>query len=485
MNKIELPLALYSVESAKKIDECLGEGYALMCRAGSAAFNQLRLLWPQAHSIAVCCGKGNNGGDGFVLAKLAKEQGLKVTVYHEADSVSEIAHTAKADWLKAGGSILPFPDQFSEEVIVDALLGIGAYPPLSAQLQQLIRIINQSGKPILALDLPSGLNADTGSAFEEVVQACATITFIVMKIGLVSGMSAEVVGALYFDSLAVKTADYVEIKPSAKRLCYVDVIQHLPPRKLSAHKRDHGHLCIIGAGQNHYSGAVALSANAALRAGAGLVSLVVAPESLACLQAPIEAMCYGVAHPRQLSILLDNASAVVVGPGLSQAPWGKKFFHQAALANKPTVIDADGLNWLAKYPFKREDWILTPHPGEAARLLGCSNKVVQQNRLAAALALQRQYGGVVVLKGAGTVIVDETQVYIQAEALPGLATAGSGDVLAGLIGSLLAQGLSLNHGAQIGVSVHAQSAKQEQAKGMRGMLASDLFLPIRDFLNPP
>jgi NAD(P)H-hydrate epimerase len=196
-------------------------------------------------------------------------------------------------------------------------------------------------------------------------------------------------------------------------------------------------------------------------------------------------MCYGPSDPQAILELVNKATVLVIGPGLSLTPWGKAFFDKTIGLHKNKVIDADGLNWLAQNPQKSSHWILTPHPGEAARLLNQSTCDVQKNRFQAARALKEKYGGVIVLKGAGTIIIDEDDTLtLQEGGFPVLATGGTGDVLAGLIGGLLSQGLSLSLAAKIGVSVHANAAKHQQEKGERGMLASDLFLSLRSLLNP-
>lgn len=489
----ELPLALYASAKVRELDRFAIEtipiaGYALMCRAGQAALNTLQANWPNVTSIDVCCGPGNNGGDGLVLARLAKLKGLNVRVFcikqSEEKPFSEEMKQARADWLALNEEIISYEGQtFTADVIVDALLGIGAHLPLAVEFQQIIQAINQSQRPVFAIDIPSGLNADTGY-FEQVVKASATITFIGMKLGLVSANAIDIVGELFFDDLGVDT-NAASIQPDALRLDYNALISQVPKRRLSSHKGDNGHVCVIGGGQSGYSGAVCLAGEAALRAGSGLVSAVVAPESLSLLaRGPSELMCYGLADPKSLPNLLDHATLIVLGPGLSQSKWAEQFFTVTLKTTKPLIVDADGLNWLAKYPQNREQWILTPHPGEAARLLGCSTQEVQGNRIEAAKAIQRKYGGITVLKGAGTIIYDGHNLFVNIGGFPALGTGGTGDVLAGLIGGLAAQGLSLLLAAQLGVSVHSLAAQCEQSLGARGMLASDLFLHVRSLLNP-
>lgn len=489
----ELPLALYTSEKLRKLDQFAIEnipvtGYALMCRAGEAALEVLEAYWPNATSIDVCCGPGNNGGDGLVLARLAKLKGFTVRVFCVKQSQEKLfspeMKQARQDWLALGGEIISFEGQmFAADVIIDALLGIGARVPLATEFQQFIQAINQSQRPVFAIDIPSGLNADTGY-FEQAVKARATITFIGMKLGLVLADAMDMVGELFFNDLDVET-DAASIQPDALRLDYNKLISQIPKRRPSSHKGDNGHVCLVGGGQSGYSGAVCLAGEAALRSGCGLASAVVSPQSLPLLaRGPSELMCYGWEDPAPLANLLERATLIVLGPGLSQTKWGEQFFAATLKTTKSLVVDADGLNWLAKYPQKRQQWILTPHPGEAARLLECSTKEVQSNRIEAAKAIQKKYGGITVLKGAGTIVFDGSSLFVNVGTFPALGTGGTGDVLAGLIGGLAAQGLSLLLSAQLGVSVHSLAAELEQSLGERGMLASDLFLHIRSLLNP-
>lgn len=489
-----LPLALYRGQEVKKLDSLAIadeklSGYQLMCRAGMSALACLKERFPFVKEITIFCGKGNNGGDGFVLARLAKEQGIKVNVFdlRPPNETSPIeAEEARRDWQTQGGKISVFTgDPLQGDLIVDALLGTGAKAPLPAEMINAIKAINQSGIPVLAIDLPSGLQADTGMSLGEVVNADITLTFIGLKVGLYLKDAVDFVGEIIFDSLDISEALYEKVAPCAWRLDYEKAINALQKRKRSSHKGDFGHVLIIGGGQLGYSGAPALAGEAAMRAGAGLVSAIVSSECLPLLaRSPKELMCYAPTDPKECIPLFSRATVVVAGPGLSQNSWGERFFQAALTLQKPLVLDADALNWLAKTPLKSANWVLTPHPGEAARLLNQSIEVVQADRIQAALALQQRYGGVIVLKGAGTVIAAPSgKIFINEGGIPALSTAGSGDVLAGLIGGLLAQGLNTTEAALLGVSVHSQAALIEQSMGERGMVASDLLLHCRSLLN--
>lgn len=489
-----LPLALYRGQDVKKLDSLAIaqeglSGYTLMCRAGMAIWQVIQTHWPHAKAITVFCGHGNNGGDGYVLARLAHEHGVSVRVYNvtaAGEHPSQEAEQARQDWLKVGEIVLyqGEPLQGKSDLIIDALLGTGAKSPLSPPILHAIQQINQSGLPILAVDLPSGLQADTGAQLGAAVKANVTLTFIGIKVGLILHEAAEYVGELLFASLDINQALYSQIKPCAWRLAHSQAMSALKPRARNAHKGDFGHVVVVGGGQTGYGGAPLLTGEAAMRTGAGLVSAVVAPECLPLLsRSPRELMCYAPRKAKECTALLERASVLVVGPGLAQNAWGQHFFQAIMMAAKPKVVDADALNWLAQMPQRSENWVLTPHPGEAARLLKRTVAEIQQDRLQAATALQQRYGGVVVLKGAGTIIASKDDIVIHPGGFPALATAGTGDVLAGIIGGLLAQKLSLMQAAVLGVSVHAQAAIIEQSFGERGMIASDLLLHIRSLLN--
>lgn len=291
---------------------------------------------------------------------------------------------------------------------------------------------------------------------------------------------------LVFDHLGTEEAISESIEPAAYRLDYEKLKHTIPVRRMSSNKGSQGHVLIIGAGEMQYGGSVCLSGGAALRAGAGLVSVIVAPESyVRSSHAPPELMITTAEHPKGFESLFNHASVLILGPGLSHSEWAREWFHYAISSTLPMVIDADGLNWLAQFPQLVPQAVLTPHPGEAARLLATTVDAIQQDRIAAAKALQSKFGSVIVLKGAGTVIVDKAQrISVMAGGYPGLATGGTGDVLAGVIGALIAQGMSVLEASELAVCVHAIAASKEQRKGIRGMIASDLLPNIRSLLNP-
>jgi NAD(P)H-hydrate epimerase len=261
---------------------------------------------------------------------------------------------------------------------------------------------------------------------------------------------------------------------------------YLTPRQRDSHKSLFGHVLVVG-GERGFAGAPRLAAEAALRIGAGLVSVATRPEHAGSLTAERpEVMCHGITRLKMLTVLLNRATLVVVGPGLGQSSWAKKVMKCVIKSKKPLVMDADALNLLAQSPFYYANWVLTPHPGEAARLLQTTNDMVQSDRLAAVRALQKKYGGICVLKGKGTIVAADGSALALCEAgNPGMATAGMGDVLSGVIGGLAAQGIPLPIAAKLGVLLHATAGDLAAAeKGERGMIASDLVPYLRRLVNP-
>jgi len=485
-----LPRSLYRAEQVRELDRIAIEeqgipGAILMARAGQAAFAFLQQRWPQARSVGVLCGIGNNGGDGFIVARLAHEAGYLVRVWQvgDVDRIHGDALTARQQMQAAGLIAEDFAaaDFSTVDVLVDGLLGTGLKGEVDGRWQQAIEAMNHAranGNGVLALDIPSGLHADTGRILGNAVQADACITFIGLKLGLFTGQGPAMCGTLHFDDLTVPAAVYAQLKPVAHRLSWDQFT--LLSRNPTAHKGDFGHVLVVG-GDQGMSGAIRLAGEAALRTGAGLVSVATRATHAALISAARpELMSHSVETASALILLLKRASVLAVGPGLGQGEWGRILFSVLLESPLPMVVDADALNFLAAEPVYRDNWILTPHPGEAARLLGQTVEQVQSDRLAAATALQQKYGGVAVLKGAGTVVVDPAgEAVICNEGNPGMASGGMGDVLTGVIASLLAQGYSLDKAARQGVCLHAHAADVAAQDGQHGLLASDLFPIMR------
>jgi NAD(P)H-hydrate epimerase len=497
-----LPEALYRAADTRAADLRAASkhglaGGVLMERAGGTAFALLRERFPRARRITVVCGPGNNGGDGYVLARLAKEAGLTVVVLSPADSagLKGDAATARAAWSKAGGAVQSFAVTALEacDVLVDALFGTGLERPPEGEWRTAIEAMNASGRPVFAMDIPSGLHADSGRELGVAVRAALTLSFIGLKAGLFTGQGQEYSGLILFDDLGVPDALFTGVTPQARRITQRNLHGLLAPRARHAHKGDAGRVLVVG-GQPGMPGAVRLAGEAAYRAGAGLVVLATHPTHAGLISAARpELIAYGVNDAPAIQPLLAGACvehgrstyALAVGPGLGQGEWGRALWQAVLAADKPLVVDADALNLLAAQPITRADWILTPHPGEAARLLGVSVADIQSDRFAAARAIAQRYGGVCVLKGSGTLIAAHADqpLWLCDRGNPGLATGGSGDVLTGAIAALIAQGLTPIEAARLGVWAHASAGDRAVANGERGIMASDLLVPLREAIN--
>lgn len=489
-----LPVEIYSAAAVRAMDRHAIEqagiaGYTLMQRAGAAALAVLRRHWPGASRVAVLCGAGNNAGDGYVLARLARDAGLEVRVFAIGESARLAGDAARAfaDFASAGGEAAAFGAESlaGVDVVVDALLGTGVDRPVTGAFRGAIEAVNASGLPVLALDIPSGLDADTGLPQGVAVRATRTITFLSLKSGLFLGEAPEHTGALDFDGLDVSAETREQFTPVLRRTTEALLAEALPPRRPASHKGDHGRVLIVGGFA--MPGAAALAGEAALRTGAGLVTVATGAGSRdAVVGARPELIVHAIAAPSQMAALRAAASATAIGPGLGLDEAAKQAMDAALAGDRPCVIDADALTLLARTPRRRDDWILTPHPGEAARLLGTDSATVQRDRPAAARAAAERYGGVCVLKGAGTLIQAPGEIpWICDRGGPAMATAGSGDVLTGIIAALLAGGREPGLAAAAGVLLHALAGERAARGGTRGMIAGDLIVELRVLAGSP
>jgi ADP-dependent NAD(P)H-hydrate dehydratase / NAD(P)H-hydrate epimerase len=489
-----LPIELYRAAQVRALDRAAIDGfgisaYSLMQRAGQAAFNLLRTCWPQARRILVMAGTGNNGGDGYVVAQLAREVGLDVRVVQCGDvgRIRGDANRARDAYLTAGGEIVSFinGELPPADVIVDALLGTGLQHEVREDLKVAITAINAHCAPVLAIDAPSGLQSDTGMPLGAAVMASYTISFIGLKRGLYTGVAADYTGSICFDDLGVPSEVYRHQRAAAYRLDLAQFSDLLAPRARASHKGYFGHVLVIG-GERGMGGAPRMASEAAARLGAGLVTIATRAVHASTVNAVRpELMAHSIEKPAELTPLFKRATVVAIGPGLGQTDWSRSLLRAALQSDAPKVIDADGLNLLALTPERREDWVLTPHPGEAAKLLGTDTATIQQDRFAAAEKLHERYGGVCVLKGVGTLIHSTERIAVCTAGNPGMASGGMGDVLTGVIASLLAQGFSSQQAAEVGVCLHATAADCAAADlGERGLLATDLFDYLRRLVNP-
>ncbi len=487
------PGAIYTAAQVRELDRraievCGIPGYELMTRAGHAIADAIRELWPAAKSITVLCGPGNNGGDGYVCARVARARGLEARVLSlvAPATLAGDARRACEDFHAAGGRSVPFEAAAIEgEVIVDAIFGIGITRPVADVYARAIEAANASGRPVLAVDLPSGLDADRGQPHGIAIRADATVSFIGRKLGCYLGAGPDLAGSRRFADLDVPPKAAEGVSAAARLIGPDSVRAALPPRARTAHKGRYGHVLVIG-GAPGMGGAARLAGEAALRAGAGLVSIATHPASAALAAARPELMVSVLDDPRGLAPLLERASIVAVGPGLGRDDWGRAMLEAALRADRPAVVDADALNLLAVDPRRREDWVLTPHPGEAARMLGVDAAQVQADRLRAAREIQQRYGGTVVLKGAGSIVQTPGSVpAICDRGNPGMAVAGMGDVLTGVVAGIAAQCRDLPIAAAAAVYAHAEAGDRAARAGERGLLALDVIGELRACVNLP
>jgi hydroxyethylthiazole kinase-like uncharacterized protein yjeF len=484
---------------AAKIAGC--NMFELMQRAGVAALQVLTQEWPNAQNILVVAGNGNNAGDGYVLAKLAKQQGIDVVVVCQQPERKLMADAkkAQAEWQKVGGSTLEFtePNYSQYDVLIDALLGTGVTGEVKTTFQSVIQQINQTGTPVLSIDLPSGMQANTGQALPLCVKADVTVTFVATKPGLVSGIGKEFCGKLIFADLGVGK-EFFGIARSEAQLVDWAMLQPLQTRPIHSHKGSFGKLLCIGGNQG-MAGAIRLSAESALRCGVGLVKVYCHESSAMGISAGRPEIM--LTH-KELEEALDWCNCIVVGPGLGQDAWANQqfssLFKYLKHHPKPLVIDADGLNLLAAV---KDDatmhntlahlpaLVLTPHPGEASRLLNCNIAKIESDRYVSSQHIAQKYHSICVLKGAGTVIQaheshQEQRRFVCKGGNPGMATAGMGDLLTGVIGAFLAQGFTSQKAAVYGVCAHAEAGDRVAIQyGQRGMIASELLQPLRAIVN--
>jgi NAD(P)H-hydrate epimerase len=493
------PTAIYSAAQVRALDAFEIEkrrvpGYTLMTRAAEGALKILRARWPQARRVAVVCGAGNNGGDGYVLARLAQTAGLEVLVLAATppDKLGGDARRAHDDWLAAGGRAHPFAaDALSGcDLIVDGLLGTGFRRPARGETLKVIRAINAARRPVLALDVPSGVDADSGAIEGEAVRADLTLSFVGLKSGLFLGAGPEHAGVVLLDDLGVVTPAQPEFAPLLMRIDESELAAALPPRPREAHKGSSGRVLIVGGGPG-MPGAVRMAAMAALRVGAGLVTVAAAEQNLTAVTGAHPELIYlPVSMDTNLEATLRAADVIAIGPGMGTGDFGRRQWTQLLRARpSAVVVDADALNLLAQEPVSLPaGWILTPHPGEAARLLGLETRTVQADRLAAVRALHAKYGAICILKGAGTLVASgETgavEIHICDRGNPGMATAGMGDVLTGVTAGLRAQLADGALAARLAVLVHALAGDSAARGGQRGLIASDVLSELRGWVNP-
>ncbi len=469
----------------------------LMETAGRAVAEVAREM-ANGGSVAVVCGPGNNGGDGFVVARVLRAHPLEAVVYLAVPraKITGDAATHLAILERAGGvvrmidtatELAELADEITHAaVVVDALFGVGLARPIEGHHADIVAVINR-GAQRLALDIPSGLDADTGKVLGVAVTADRTATLAAHKVALVTSPGFAYCGQVTACDIGVPPGLLATQGVRAGLVEERDVSGWLPRITPLDHKGTRGHVLVVG-GSPGMRGAGRLAAMAALRAGAGLVTLAAEGELTADDSIMTRQITEG---PDSIVELLEGKAAVVIGPGLGKSESAARWVGDVLAVGVPAVLDADALNLIAgvtgALAKAHGPIVITPHPGEAARLLGSTTKEIEADRLAAARALAVQTRAVVVLKGARTIVCDGTLAddycSINSSGGPALGTAGSGDVLAGVIGALLAQGLSASDAARAGVYVHGRAGDALAVlHGERGMISSDLPMGVAGIL---
>lgn len=497
-----LPLQVFSSSEIRYIESQYAAGhnghcYDLMEKAGQAVFAQLLRYVPAPSEVWIFNGRGNNGGDGYIAAACLKMHNIphRVFALGEPREGSE-ACTAFRYYQSMNGKVefeLPSPNDTPPDAIIDALLGTGIESSPREPASSWILFVNRCNCFTLAVDLPSGLNADTGEVPGECVSADVTVCMLGLKPGLLTGEGVDFAGEVVFEWLGIDAAkfyDHTKAEKLPKLPCrrrgYEDIVDELPVRVPSSNKSDSGKVLII-AGSAGMGGAAILCGEGALRSGAGLVKVALDRVNLSALNAVRpELMSVDVDDEDAVEQALDWAEVVAIGPGLGRE---QRTVRMLGLLNGhptlPQVCDADALYFFKDdllEPSVRR--VITPHPGEAARLLECSPEEINRNRLEAAFELQRLFQGVVLLKGAGTVICDGKRFTIINEGSAAMATGGMGDVLTGVIAALIAQGLSVQQAAVCGACLHGRAGQMAgEEGGMIGTLPSDLLPQLRSLVN--
>lgn len=492
-----LPVKIFTSAQVRAIEKAYasehnGHCYDLMERAGGALVENLLANCATPSEVWIFCGRGNNGGDGYVAGALLLGRGVKVRLFAVGEPHEHTeAATAKEFFISRGGRIetlLPSRDEGRPTAVIDALLGTGISSSPRAPVSEWIAFINKLGSKVFAVDVPSGVNADTGTAPGDCVSADFTVCMLALKPGLFTSDAVDYTGTILFDPLGVDVERYAALSSESRsmgRAGYADIAGQLPVRTRSCNKGDNGKVLII-AGSRGMGGAAVMAGIGALRGGAGLVKIATDPANVPALNS---------VHPELMTVDFNDQSAVdkaldwcdvaAIGPGLGQSPLAERLLEQVRASERDCILDADALNLLAKSGDDYQDnRILTPHPGEAARLAGQSIEEIEKNRFESAQYLQERYGGIVLLKGAGTVICDKRRLTLISDGSPALATGGAGDLLTGLIAALAAGELSLRQAAVIGACLHAKAGELAASEfGPVGTVPTDLENYLRRLIN--
>ena len=467
-------------------------GFILMKRAAEFSFDSTLKKYPNTKSFLVFCGIGNNAGDGYLFASHAIKKGLNASVVYLASPKN-----LKGDALKAfvelkmlGAKIIPWTKEcdFDADIIVDAIFGIGLNRIVEGDYLECIKVINESKKTVIALDIPSGLCANTGQQKEVAIKAEITFTFVGKKIGMYLESGPDCCGQVCFSNLSIQEKNFQTAKPSVEIVNDVLSNKILGKRSKASHKGNYGHVLIVG-GNNGMGGAARIAAEGAIRSGAGLVSVITRPENVNLItRLRPEIMCYAADHKlSNLKELIEKVDVIAIGPGLGIDDWAHQLYAEIMTSEQPLIMDADALNILSLDPIQRGNWILTPHPGEAAKLISKSTTQIQSDRLTSLEEIINQYQATVILKGNNTLVGNMNRIpYVINEGNPGMASAGMGDLLTGLTAGLMAQYSNHDYGqiAALAAFIHAKAGDQAALNGQRGLIATDLLCELRTLLNP-
>ncbi len=481
----------FSHEIRQLEQKALETGVAdLMERAGLAAAKLARELLAGKASALVIAGPGNNGGDALVAARHLKAWWFKVTVVFtgEAARLPVDAANAMQAWREAGGELLDaIPVDGKWDLVIDGLFGIGLARELSGRDLELVREINRMNLPVLALDVPSGLDADAGQAFRAAVRASHTLTFVALKPGLLTAYGPDYCGEIRVDTLGIDPAALA--RPTGWLLEKSGVAAALKPRPRNCHKGMLGSVGILG-GASAMCGAALLAGRAALKLGAGRVYAALLADAAPAVDMgqPELMLC----SPEKL-FQLDHLNCLAVGPGLGQSPQAVQWLGHALETELPLVLDADALNLLSIHDDLREltksrkgGTILTPHSAEAARLLSSTTHDIQQERVHSAMLIAQRLNSLVVLKGAGSICATpKGEWFVNPTGNPGMSSAGMGDVLSGMIAALIAQRLTPQSALLLAVYLHGAAADDlvEQGIGPIGLTATEATEAARALLN--
>lgn len=446
------------------------------------------------HKKYICiCGPGNNGGDGYYVGICLFNAGFDVKIVDALENKTkshlcvEASNAARDKGLIYKPSILNKVD--SDVLIIDAIFGTSLKGSFDKHIINLIQTMN-SYEHIFSIDVPSGIHPDTGVACKAYVDANKTISFVGRKLGLSLNEGKIAAGEKYFHNLNLQMEK--ESQAVATSYTFDDVKNLLPKRLSNSHKGNHGSALVMG-GDMDMGGAAILAAEAALKSGTGLVSLLTQPIHLeASLSRNPEIMAIGYNQPKEIGLALNNKNVFICGPGLSASTWSEQvmeiLIEHIEINSGSVVFDAGALRYIAKNDLclknVKNSLVLTPHPGEAAALLGLSSKDIQADRINAAKNLVAKYNATIVLKGAGTIIATDDDLFVCEEGGPELATGGTGDILAGLIGSFIGQGLSAHNASLLAVATHGIAGSEfVKLNGEKGLAASELIPLIRKKLN--